>query len=499
MSANPSGQGPGDLDAEVLILGSGPGGATTACRLAEAGRDVLLVEEGPHLAPDAVPPFTREEMVAKYRNGGLTVGLGRPNVLYVEGRCVGGGSEVNSGLYHRTPSDVLAEWRDGFRIEALREDDLRPHFEAVERDIHVSPLKGPAPPSSLKLHDGATRLGWKSLEVPRWYSYETAPDGKVISTKQTMTRTLVPRALAAGARLLAATRAVRIRRGRDRWEVVVHQESAGGAAQSLTLSAPTIFLACGAIQTPALLLRSRLGRHVGDTLRMHPTIKALARFPEEINGPDMGVPMHQVKEFSPRISLGCSISSPPYLKLAMLDHPDHLAEVDAQWRRMAIYYAMTRGGRGSVRVLPGYRDPLVRYHLDAGDLAELAEGLRVLGRCLFAAGVEVLYPSIAGSVPVRSEADLDTIADRLPPDRTNLMTIHLFSSCPIGEDRTKCVADSFGRVHDTSGLYIADASLLPGPPGVNPQGSVMAVASRNAEHFLATPRRPRVRPPTLVS
>ena len=98
------------LAADVVVLGSGPGGSIAACLLAEAGRDVLLVEEGEYLDPASAPAFSSEEMVQKYRNGGLTVALGRPKVAYVEGRCVGGGSEINSGLYHRAPEYILEEW-----------------------------------------------------------------------------------------------------------------------------------------------------------------------------------------------------------------------------------------------------------------------------------------------------------------------------------------------------------------------------------------------------
>src|SRR5206468_7568428 len=82
---------------EVAVIGSGPGGAVTAGLLAEAGRAVVLVEEGPHLALDSCPPFSRAEMVQKYRAGGVTVAMGTPKISYVEGRCVGGGSEINSG------------------------------------------------------------------------------------------------------------------------------------------------------------------------------------------------------------------------------------------------------------------------------------------------------------------------------------------------------------------------------------------------------------------
>ncbi len=403
------------LSAEIVVLGSGPGGTTTACALAEAGRDVLLIEEGPHVPPDAVEPFSRHEMEQKYRNGGLTVAFGATQVQYVEGRCVGGGSEVNSGLYHRTPADILAEWRERFRVEACTPDDLCPHFEAIERDLSVSKLVGPAPPASLKLHEGATRLGWKSIEVPRWFRYVPLADGSSRGTKQTMTRTLVPRPSPPERRLLPQTRASRIRRVVDKWEVLADHESADGARRRLRIDAKTVFLACGAIQTPSLLLRSGLARGAGDTLHFHPTIKVVARFPDEINRGASLVPMHQVKEFSPRISLGCSISSYPYLKLALLDYPDQCANVDRDVSRMAIYYAMTRVGRGTIRAVPWHRDALVRYRLDQSDLATLGEGLQLLGRCLFAAGAEVLYPSIAGCPALTCERDLAKIPEPLPP------------------------------------------------------------------------------------
>jgi choline dehydrogenase-like flavoprotein len=241
-----------------------------------------------------------------------------------------------------------------------------------------------------------------------------------------------------------------------------------------------VFVAGGAIQSPALLRRSGIKRNVGDNLRLHATIKVVARFPEEVNDREMGVPVHQVKEFAPRFSFGCSISTPSYLALAMLDHPRHLDEVQSRWRRMAIYYAMVAGGSGSVRPAPAFHDPLVRYRLGDSDMRDLSDGVRELCRCLFASGAEALYPSIRGIPVIRSEKDLSRIPRPVPADRTSLMTIHLMGSCPMGENRQRCAVDSYGKVHQVDGLYVADASLLCGAPGVNPQGSVMALVRRNA-------------------
>ena len=132
--------GAGLLDAppsrrpEILVVGSGPGGAVTAAELARGGRNVLVLEEAP--APRHPDPraFGMREMVERYRGGGVTPALGPAPVNYVEGRCLGGGSEINSGLYHRAPPAVLASWRAEYGVQELGDHELAPHFAAVEAD-----------------------------------------------------------------------------------------------------------------------------------------------------------------------------------------------------------------------------------------------------------------------------------------------------------------------------------------------------------------------------
>jgi choline dehydrogenase-like flavoprotein len=472
---------PPELSAEIVVVGSGPGGAITACLLAEAGRDVLLIEEGDYLSLDSCRPFTVEEMVQKYRNGGQTVALGANKISYVEGRCVGGGSEINSGLYHRTPPEILEQWQRDFQVEAIAERDLRPHFEACEADLSVSPTPGALPPPSAKLREGAARLGWKSLEVPRWYRYGKDATDAAGGQRQSMTETYVPRFLRAGGRLLPRTRVASFMAHGSKWSL--HGRHAALGAVRITTE--NLFIAGGAVQTPALLRRCGFNQHVGNSLRLHPTIKVVAKFPDSVNLPAMGVPSHQVKQFAPRFSFGCSISSPAYLALALLEHPSQARRVASDWPRMATYYAMITGeSRGTVRSLPGFQDPLVRYHLTQSDQRDLADGLRKLCEVLFAGGAAALYPGVLDSAELTAPGDLAKLPQTLPYGLASLMTIHLFSSCPMGEDRSKCATDSFGRVHGFRNLFVADASLLCTAPGVNPQGSIMAVARRNALHFL---------------
>ncbi len=470
------------INCEIAVIGSGPGGAITACLLAEAGRDVLLIEEGNFLPLESCLPFSKQEMVQKYRNGGLTAAFGKPKIQYVEGRCVGGGSEINSGLYHRTPTEILEYWQTEFEVDALTEKDLKPHFEACETAVHVCDLPGKPPTASIKLYQGAMQLGWNAVEVPRWFRYETVKEGNKTpkGTRQSMTKTFIPRALKAGCKLLENTRINRIKKKSKKWVLSGKIKT----KYSVNIIAETVFICCGAIQTPALLRRSGIKQNIGNSLQMHPTVKVIAKFPEIVNSLDMGVPVHQVKHF-PKYSFGCSISSPPYLRVGMNDYSQDKAEFIENWQKMAIYYAMiTSEAKGSIRCFPGYQDPVVQYRLTEQDLTNLSTALNQLSLLLLEAKAETLYPSISQFKKIEKRQELSHIPQTLSRSRTNLMTVHVFSSCPMGENQQKCAANSFGKIHGLENIYINDASLLCTAPGVNPQGSIMAIARRNVLQFL---------------
>jgi choline dehydrogenase-like flavoprotein len=137
-----------------------------------------------------------------------------------------------------------------------------------------------------------------------------------------------------------------------------------------------------------------------------------------------------------------------------------------------------------VHALPGLSTPVVRYRLEHSDMSRLARGLVALAELLLAAGATRLYPSIRGVKPVEGRWDLALLWDAVSRSSVNLMTIHLFSSVGMGQRRDLTGADSHGRVWGLDNLWVNDASLLPDAPGVNPQGTIMALASRNCERFL---------------
>ena len=469
---------------EITVVGSGPGASLAACLLAEAGHEVIVIEEGLFWPQEEVRPFSREEMLHKYRNGGITMAFGKPAVQYVEGRCLGGGSEINAGLYHRLPEEVRRSWNSRCLLEALTASGMEEHAEAVERDIHVSLLPGPAPLPSLLLSHGAETLGWKYIQTQRWYRYDVLdPAGE----RQTMTRTYLARAHAAGARLVTDARVVKLAREGLVWRLEVTTGRPKGGKK--ILRSRTVFLGAGAIRTPVLLQRSGLGRNAGKFLHMHPTVKVIALFPEAVNNADMGVPVHQINEFGHDMGIAGAVSNPHYLTTAMLGHPGGLEIVRDEWRRMAVYSAkIVPEGRGRVRTLPGFTDPLVTVSLTRRDMGILSLGLKRMCTALFAAGAKRLYPTVAGLGPFTINADLERIPMLLPTLGTALMTVHLTSSCAMNGDPKYGVTDQWGLVHGEKDLYVSDAGLLCSAPGVNPQGPLLAIVRRNILHWLEQER-----------
>jgi choline dehydrogenase-like flavoprotein len=466
-------------ETEVLVIGSGAGGATTAAVLAEAGRDVLVLEEGPWVDPDAVEPFSLEEMRVKYRHHGPSAALGSPAVAFAEGRCIGGSTEINSGLWHRLPDELADEWRADYAIDEFTPAALAAYAERVESWQSVSQLPGAPPLSSALLERGAMKLGWHSVEFPRVFRFGDAATQRGV--KQTMARTVIPRAVDAGAVVVPRCRVVRLLRDRDR----VIGASCVRDGAPFEVRADHVFVCGGAVQTPSLLQRSGFRGGIGRGLKLHPTIKIAARFPHPVDHDD--VPMHRVTEFSPNLTIGGSASRKGHVALAIADAGIDPTGPMAEWEHVSVYYAAIRSDAGGrVQWIPGVASPLVTYRLTDADLSRLARGLVHLGELLLAAGATELYPSVTGGAVARRVEDLASWWAAVDRKRSNLMTVHLTSTVRMGQDRARAAADSFGRVHGVTNLRVNDASLLPDAPGVNPQAAIMTIALRNAEQFLAT-------------
>jgi len=477
---------------QVLIIGSGAGGAMTAHVLAEAGYNVLLLEEGRRWDQTELGNNCPEGMKKMYRRRGMTPIMGSVPIGYAEGRCYGGGTEINSGFWHRTPPEILMRWKAQYDLSDSYPKDLEPHFVWLEKQLHVSKFDNEWPVSTKVFARGIETMGWSYQEVPRVVkncgNLNFCPNGCPSGAKRSMSMTLLPQAEHNGVQILTNCRVRMLIRQKKRITgVLANLIREDGTEELIKINAEYVFVCCGATETPSLLRRSDIRFHIGDSFRIHPMLKVAAQFTEDINAHTSVMPLLQVKEFWPEVSLGGAFFAPGHLAMLLSENwPDNNLLMH-KFNKMALFYIAVRGtGKGTIRSsLSGEDTTSIKYDLSGEDLRHLSKGLARLSALLLAGGAKAVYPAVYGIEPIHDEISAIRWLDQLlPKSGLSLTTIHAFSSCPIGQRIDRCAADSFGKVYHFENLYINDGSMIPDSPGVNPQGTIMALARRNAVHFV---------------
>jgi len=466
---------------DCLVVGSGAGGAVTASYLAEQGKDVLIIEEGPYVASSSHEKARITSSFPKlWRDGGVIPVLGKTTFAFAEGRGVGGGTMINSALMHRLPADVVKNWSNEFAIQGLDSHAIVEAHEKIERQLHVQSLAHRVNIANELFKKGAAGCGFKGVDVP------VAAIEKDRLVKMDMQNTYLKKAVEKGAIIMPDCRAKKINIQNQRAvSVSASVKGATGENFSVEIGCRSLFICAGALQSPLLLRRSGIKRNVGNSLQFHPSFRVVAEFPEPLNAYAVEMPSFQVKEFAPQVSMGASVSMPSYIAAGLAFNWQENKKKMAAVNNMANFYVMTKSfGRGKIRNIPllegGY---IVSYELDEKEIRNLSFGFAKLSEVLFAAGAVRLYPAIEEHGPFSSTVETHHYEQHnLPVDKTHLMSIHSFSSCPMGEDLRRCAVDSYGKVHGYENIYLNDASILPTSPGVNPQGPLMAIADRNMEH-----------------
>jgi choline dehydrogenase-like flavoprotein len=484
------------LDCGAVIVGSGAGGATMAAELAEAGVDVVVLEEGGYHPTESFTAETGRALRTLYRDGGGGMAIGRPSVLYAEGRCVGGSTVVNGGMSWRTPARVLARWAQQEGIQAISENDLDPYFARAESGLSA----GPQDPETIGRDSelfkaGADAMGWNVVPNRRNQLHcagtNSCNSGCPTGAKRSMLVTSVPRALSLGARLFADCRVDRvIRPARTVTGVAGHFVRPGGrTGPKLTVRARIVIMAGGAVQTPALLMRSGLrsaSGQLGRNLSLHPNATVIAFFDEDVTGWRGVHQAFQVREFMAEgLLLTATNLTPPMLAAIMPGHGRELGELMADYNRIVTAGPLVEDtGTGRIRNVPGL-GPQVFYQLTERDAARAVRGVELTAEALFAAGARRVLLPFDGAPEVRSPGGIRRLLARPMRKRSlQLYSIHLMGTARMSEDPRRGVVGSFGAFHGVPGLFVSDASLFPGPIGINPMETIITLAMRNARRLI---------------
>lgn len=486
------------FETDVVIVGTGAGGATVGSELAQAGMRVTFVEEGGWHPTSTFSAYTAESIPRLYRDGGGTVILGKPPIPYVEGRCVGGSTVINGGMAYRAPDAILEGWARDTGASELSPAGLEPYFERVEQRVSAKHQRPESIGGDNKImREGARRMGWNYLENPRNQQECVGSNNCVLGcptgAKQSTLVTFMPTAMAAGARCLTEVRITRL--------IIEGGRCVGVAgfaidpvrmrkATPVEIRATAVVIACGAIQTPHLLLKHKLSRQSGQLGRnflCHPNVKLIGLFPFDVKGWQGVSQVGQVREFHDEGIILAENFIPP---AAMATQLPLLAK--QSWRVMERYNQAIVGGclvedstTGRVRRGP-FDMATATYNVTAHDHERFLKGSRLLAQMWFEMGAdEVLLPFV--SLPsITSPDDIKRIdPTRIKVSEVELFTPHLMGTARMGGRPEDSVINPSGELWDLPGCHVADASVFPTAIGVNPQITIMAmamhIASRIAE------------------
>ncbi|MGQ4389672.1 GMC family oxidoreductase N-terminal domain-containing protein [Streptomyces sp. SAS_270] len=482
LDCTPADAWPARSTADAVVVGSGAGGAMAARTLARAGLSVVVLEEGEH---HSTASFGRraplDRFTELYRDGGATFALGNPPLLLPVGRAVGGTTVVNSGTCYRTPAPVLERWsRHGFRLA----ERFGPWLDEIERTVRVAtqPLDVLGHNGLLAL-TGAERLGWRAGPLRR-----NAPGcrgscqcvvGCPTGAKQSVQLSVLPDACTAGARIVTGAQVRRIlldrdRPGEPRAAGVQVRRPDGGRLEILS---PLVVTAAGALHTPALLRRSGLGGHprLGRNLSVHPATSVAGRFTERVTSWQGVLQSAGIEELHDRGILIEATASPPGMSSFVLPGLGRALRRELEGAEHLATLGAMIADRPSGRV-QGRERTLVRYDLDRRDGDRLMTAVRAMGRLLFAAGAEEVLTGIPCAPRARSLGELDELLAAVDARRLHLSAFHPTGTAAAGDDPERAPADPEGRLRGVRGVLVADASVLPSCPEVNPQLSVMAAA-----------------------
>ena len=498
------------LRCDAVVIGTGAGGATAAARLAEAGLDVIVLEGGPLLHGADFTEREGEMFERLYADGGLRTSddLG---VAIVQGVTVGGSTTVNWMIMLRTPDWVLEEWTLRHGAVGMSPAEMAPVFARIEQELHARRVPDDAhSPNNRIVLDGAAALGWsaQSAVINARHCIRTGFCGYGCRSgaKQGTLETYLPRALAAGARLVTHADAQRIEfveRGGafPAKRVVVRHAPPGGRARDVAVEAKVVVVAGGAVGTPVLLQRSGLGGGaVGKYLRLHPTTGLLGRYDREIYAAG-GMPLTSVCDEFHRLDAngyGAWIETPPmHPALAATACPGigeaHRARM-LDFRNTGTLIVLTRDGADreqSNGQVAARRDGSVsiKYAVGKTDRAHALAGLEAAAQLHFAAGAREVVSGHVRPVIIRHPDEILRFRDRpMGPNDIPFFSAHVNGTARMGTDPRTAATDPHGERFGAPGVFIADGSLLPTAPGVNPQETIYALSTIVAERIASRVR-----------
>ncbi len=508
VAGGPYGQAPRRIVCDVAIVGSGAGAGISAELLAKAGLKVVIVEEGPlRSSADfnqredvAYPSLYQESAARKTEDKAINI---------LQGRCVGGSTTVNWTSSFRTPAGTLDYWRDHFGLGAFGNDTLAPYFAQVERRLNIGAWLAPPNENNDLLRRGAAKLGIRTAAISRnvngCWNLGSCGLGCPTNAKQSMLVTTIPAALERGATLLVETQAQRFEHANGKVRALrCRPVKANGVPASSDQGVTTIMarhyvLAAGAINSPAVLLRSEApdphGR-LGVRTFLHPVVLSAGVMAQRVEG-WQGAPQsiysdHYLQTQPIDGPIGFKLETPPIHPVifasSVVGFGRQQAELFGQFANTHVLLALMRdgfhsGSPGGEVKLRGDGSPVLDYRLTDFVMEGARRAFLAMVEIQFAAGAKQVLPVHELARPYGSWAEAKRAIEGLPmrPLLTKVVSAHVMGGCGAAGAENQGVVRPDGVHWQLQNLSIYDGSIFPTSVGANPQLSIYGITNRLAQ------------------
>jgi len=488
-----------EIQCDVVVVGTGAGGAVVGRHLADRGHAVVFLEEGEHVRRHEFPGNFQSTVEQLYKN---VFSLGNQMMMISQGRLVGGSTAVNTGTSFRAPRWVMDRWCEELQSDDFRPEAMDPYYARVESMLQVEPadVRYAGPPHAI-FHRGAQALDWQvgtiNRNAPGCRGEGMCDNGCPTDARRSTLIAYLPGALERGNMVFSGVRADRVlmsggravgieglaldRKGRP-------VRGKDGKDKRIVVKAPTVILAGGAMATPQFLLKQRLGNssdQVGRNLTVHPSGPTVGRFDEIVDGhkfiPQTAYSHQFLKEGIMLLSAHADANMmPPVVPLL----GRRLMEVFKHHRHLScVGFLLADSTRGRIRVAPN-GGTMLTYNLTKTDVARMQRAQVLLADLLLAAGAREVYPGMLPGMTIWDKRGVERLAARKVAAGDFLLTsYHPLGTARMSPSSKGGVVDLDHAVHDVPGLFIVDGSTVNGPLGVNPQLTIMAFATRAADRI----------------